>query len=651
MTAIAAWCGPVSPPGADVSHERVACLLEALALRGDRPTIRRIASGSAIGAGVYQWQSEWVGTALGTCGPIHVASDATLYYVDDLLRALGDSGVTPTSRTPADLIAAAVAAWGDQATKRLEGDYAFVAYDAETGRVVAARDWGGLRSLCYASVGASIAFASEPSALASALGAGQGLNPSWIAEAASGRFEALSDTAFAGIQLVPAGHVVRTVANASGGAIGIECVRHFDPPTFLGEVRADVPFERAKDELRALMSAAVRERIPLGGNTTVALSGGRDSTAVYALAREIHGDLIQSVSVSFPVGDPGRDDEIIVDVLQQCGGSPFWIESRDIPLLGEIDEAASSRPDVFGHPFAEFQESLSRAARSLETRVLLTGGGGDQLFSADFWYLTDLFWGGRLRAFVREWRLMEIGFDWRLLFTYLVAPKLGPVGRRAFAFLNRGRPWPAQLDQPLAPWIREDFAQAAKLGARHEANFPSRALAGSAAEFERRWLLAHPFYPRILSECYRLCLREGVELRNPLADTRLLRFAAKRPRWERRIGRDVKILMRASLKDVLPRTVTGGRTGPMGTTDRLYFESIRRRLPRWIDLIDENAHLAALGIVDVARFRRSADELVHGDGVENASEIMYTILAEVWLRARLGRTFPVVPAERGSEIA
>ena len=651
MTALAAWCGPPAPPETDPSLANVTRLLASLALRGDRGTTQQPATGVALGAGVYEWQTQWVGTALGRCGPVWVVSDATIYYVDNLLLGLSNAGVAAASRRPADLIAGAIVAWGDDATARLEGDFAFVAFHDETRRVIGARDWGGLRSLCFASVGEVIAFSSEPAALAGVLGVGQKLNASWIAEAASGRFESLFETAFEGIEVVPAGHFVSATFDASGRMVGVDRVRQFELPAFLGEDRAELPFERAKVELRALMSAAVRERTPAEQASTVALSGGRDSAAVYALARESHRDLIQSVSVSFPVGDPGRDDEIIVDVLAQCGGSPNWIESRDIPVLGEIEAAAPARPDAFAHPFAEFQESLSRAARVLDTRVLLTGGGGDQLFSADVWYLTDLFWGGRLRTFVREWTLLEIGFDWRMAFTYLVAPKIGTSGRQAFSFLNRGRPWPVQLEQPLAPWIREDFARAANLDARHRANFPSRTLARSAADFERRWILTHPFFPRILSECYRLCLKEGVELRNPLSDSRLLRFAATRPRWERRIGRDVKILMRASLKDMLPKSVTGGRTGPMGTTDRLYFDSIRRRLPAWIDLINENAHLVTLGIVDVARFRRSADAIMNGDGLENASEVMYTILAEVWLRARLGRTFPVAPADGGFEIA
>ncbi|MBK6305308.1 MAG: hypothetical protein IPF47_06160 [Gemmatimonadetes bacterium] len=60
-----------------------------------------------------------------------VVSDATIYYVDNLLLGLSNAGVAAASRRPADLIAAAIVAWGDDATARLEGDFAFVAFHDE----------------------------------------------------------------------------------------------------------------------------------------------------------------------------------------------------------------------------------------------------------------------------------------------------------------------------------------------------------------------------------------------------------------------------------------------------------------------------------------------------------------------------------------
>ncbi|MFN8670175.1 MAG: asparagine synthase-related protein [Gemmatimonadaceae bacterium] len=642
MTALAAWCGPLSTPGADVSQERVARVLGALALRGDRPKTCSPAPGCALGAGVYQWQSEWVGTALGTCGAIHVVSDATLYYVGDLLRALGDAGVTPVSHTPADLIAAAVATWGDEATERLEGDYAFVAVDTARRRVIGVRDWGGLRSLYFALAGDSVAFASEPTALAQLSGVDGSLNLPFLAEAVTGRFESLHESAFNGVEVVPAGFLISVELGASRHAPRVDRIRQFTPPLFLGEERARVPYEVAKDELRDLMESAVRERIPRQGPVTVTLSGGRDSPAVYGLARRLEGDRIRSVSVSYPVGDPGREDEIILDVLRHCGGEPCFIDSQSIPVLGEVQQGAQSRPEPFGHAFAEFQESLARAARKQGAHVILNGSGGDQFFSGEPSYLADLLRGGRLHTLVREWRLLELGSDWRLFFKLAVVPNLGPRGRRFFSFLNGGKPWLDPFDHPLVPWLRPEFAKAAGLAERHERNFPSREASRSAADFERQWLLGHPFYPRVFAEAYRLYLKEGIELRAPLADRRLLRFAASRPRWERRMGWQMKTLMRASLTEVLPHSVTGSRPRPTGTTEALFDLAVKRNLRRLFEETNHLSSLSDLGVVDPDAYGRTLDRVLAEDGSDPATGAVYTILAEVWLKSRIGKGFPVV---------
>lgn len=636
MTALAAWCG--APPSNSV--ETVTHLLTALTLRGDRPTLSQPLTGCVLGAALFEWQSEWAGTGVGRCGPVTVAADATLYYVDDLVTALRHEGVAAESHYPADLIAAAIRAWGDRAVEHLEGDYAFVALQSEERTLIAARDWGGLRSLYFAATPDAIAFASEASPLASLPGVDDSLNLPWLAEAAAARYESPTESAYLGVQLVTAGSLVRVTLDGANVDRRIERVRTFDPPRFLGDQHPVVPFEQAKGELRALMEAAVRERIPARGDVSVGLSGGRDSTAVYALARRQQGARVKSMSVTYPEGDPGREDDVILDVLRMCGGEPHWISATELPILGTVDESAASRHEPFAHVYAEFQEALARAARTLGTHVMLNGSGGDQLFSGEPTYLADLLREGKLRTLRSEWRMLEGGRDWKALFKFAIWPNLGPVSTRALTLL-RGKPFVDPFDRELPKWIRRDFADRQGLDARHKANFPSRRTASSAGDFERRWLLAHPFFPRVFAEAYRLYLKEGIELRTPLADARLLRFAASRPRWERRSGWQVKVLMRASLTDVLPPSVTANRRRPTGTTEGLLSLAIKRHLTRLIDELGEDSVLVRLGVVDLTLLRALGSRIAKGESDPAALEAVYTILAERWARSHTGKGFPV----------
>lgn len=636
MTALAALCGaPLS--GGD---EAVTQMLALLALRGDCPTIVRPADGCCMGAALFEWQSEWAGSGVGRCGPVTVVADATLYYIADLVTALRHEGVAPASHSPADLIAAAVVAWGEGAASRLEGDFAFVALHTGQRHVIAARDWGGLRSLYFAATEHSIAFASEVTPLAQLPGVDTSINLPWLAEAAAARFESPTESVYRGIELVPAGFVVRVALDGANLSRRIARIRTFDPPRFLGDEHPVVPFEEAKRELRALMEQAVRERIPAKGDVSVGLSGGRDSTAVYALARAQQGERVKSMSVTYPEGDPGREDDVILDVLRMSGGAPHWIRSTELPILGAVRESAKSRHEPFAHVYAEFQEALARAARTLGTRVMLNGSGGDQLFSGEPTYLADLLREGKLRTLRSEWRMLQGGRDWKAFFKVAVWPNLGPVSKWLLA-LVRGGPYPDPFDRELPFWIRRDFAQRERLDARHRSNFPSRKAAAGAGDFERRWLLGHPFFPRVFAEAYRLYLKEGIELRTPLADGRLLRFAATRPRWERRTGWQVKVLMRASLIDVLPPSVTANRPRPTGTTEGLLALAIRRHLTDLLDELCNDSVLGSMGVVDVPALRILGSRIANGEGDSAALEVVYTILAEAWARSHTGNRFPV----------
>lgn len=628
MTAIAAWCGAAPDDGAT----GVARLLATMPGRGDLPTTTRCAD-AWLGASPFEWQVPWTGPATGRSGAVAVVADATLYYVDDLVAALAIAGVAPASRLPADLIAAAVVAWGDDAASHLEGDFAFVAVDEESGTARLARDWGGLRSLYAAASDRFLACASEAEPLTLLPGVDGTLNLPWLAEAIGGRFESPLETAFLGVQVIPAGSTWRWGPEGGSGRRTFREVRSFEPPPFRGEERADVPFSEAKAQLRMMMEAAVRERIPASGDVSVALSGGRDSPAVYALARRIAGERVRSMSVSYPEGDPGREDDTILEVLETCGGEPHWIRSDEIGILATMRQGARGRHEPFGHAFAEFQEALARAARQLETRVLLNGSGGDQLFSGEPTYLADMLRAGRFRALLQEWRKLHLGADARAFCRLAVWPNLGPLARRAFGML-RGRRLPDPFDHELPRWLRRDFARRAELETRHQVNFPSRAAAGSAANFERRWLLTHPYFARVFAEAFRLFLKEGVELRTPLADGRLLRLAATRPRWERREGWQVKSLMRNALADVLPPGITRDRPRPTGTTEGLLAHAVREQLRALVEDLAPEMELGRLGIVDPVAWQRVRAELDRSDASPAALDAVYTALVETWLRAR-----------------
>lgn len=630
MTAIAAFVGAA----AEAHRGIVARMLGAMPNRGQRHLITTLPDGAVIGASTLDWQRPWTGDAIGRCGDVWVVADATLYYVDSLREKLRQAGIVPASGAPADLIAAAVQRWGADAASYVEGDFAFVAVDTASRRIVAARDWSGLRTLYFRRIEQGLAFATEawPLMTEGPLGAAQ-LNLPWLCEAASGRFESPAETAVLGVHVLPAGYLLDVSFDTRDVAPSPR--RYFEPPRFLEHEEPAVPFDQARRDLYRLLERAVQERLPAEEEVVVALSGGRDSTAVYALARQLVGPRARSVSVSFPVGDPGREDEVIQDVLACCGGEPYWIDSATLGVVARLEDQARDSPEPFGHPFGAFQEALARGARAQGARVLLNGSGGDQFFSGEPTYLADLLREGRLVQLAAEWLALEEVGAWRAFFRLAIWPNL-TASQRGFLERVLRRPLPDPFDSPLAPWVRRDTALRATLDARHRRNFPSRDESVTAEDFERRWLLLHPFYPRVFADAFRLFLANGVELRTPLADLRLMQFAATRPRRERRRGWEMKLLLRSCLNNVLPPSVTGPRRRPSGTTERLFRDAFMAHMGHELSLIERaGTSLHRLGVVDDHALVSELRSALTGGATHFMTAAAFTILADHWLKAHI----------------
>ena len=145
-------------------------------------------------------------------------------------------------------------------------------------------------------------------------------------------------------------------------------------------------------------------------------------------------------------------------------------------------------------------------------------------------------------------------------------------------------------------------------------------------------LLLGPFFGAVMPEYSRLALLEKTEQRFPLSDERLIRFAATRPRWERREGRDSKLLLRSAFADVLPRSVTGFRPRPTGLTSDYFNKKLSVELPHTFATFPAQLALADFGIIDAKRFRAAVDGLRGGTtSAEERLPLFFTTHVESWL--------------------
>jgi asparagine synthase (glutamine-hydrolysing) len=578
------------------------------------------------------WEVETSGDgapALAYEGGIVVIADATLYYRTDLLRALRAAGARPSGVTVAHLILAAYRAWGEQCASRIEGDFAFIVSDSRARRVVAARDIGATRTLFYTETRDGLLLASTVAGLVAA-GAEPALNLAHLGEVAAGLALDEGSTCVASVARIPAAHTL--TRDGDGRAI---VAAHWEPPRF--ESGGRLSLEDGAVALRELLTRAVAERLDRSGPTSVWLSGGWDSPAVFGPAMVGTGgdvERVRAVSITYPVGDPGREDDLISSIVRRWSATPHWIDSANISLLEDLRLRARLRDEPFAHVFEHWNRELARGSRAVGSRVALHGNGGDQLFQVSLVYLADLVRRGRLLSVARECRARGVR-DARTLFRWAIQPLLPSVALRAATTLRGGRPLRAYLDREVPAWIDAGFARQHQLRDRARTT-PAPRAGESFAAVESRYYLTSPYFPRVYACVGGLAREEGVEIRSPLMDPRVIAFAAERPREERASKRETKRVLRAAMRGILPDDVLAPRRMRTGTTGRLFARAFRAV---GSDLVTEATHdsrLAELGIIDPAALRRGWREWEAGQDGNVGVALFLTLQAEFWARARDG---------------
>ncbi len=336
-----------------------------------------------------------------SCGRFVLACEGEIYNAAALIKELRAAGRALADGAGMAAMAEGAAQWGVAAMlRRANGVFAGALWDGEKRALYLFRDRFGVRPLYYAEAGRQLLFASRLAGLRATSSFTAELDRDALAGYLRGRSISHPDTIYRGARALKPGTIVRF----DGSAFSVETFWGLEESVRAGRknVFAGSP-EEAVDEIHRILRVAVRARLE-NGLTSVLLSGGIDSTLVFAIAHEIASKSV----VGFTVGY--RETRYSEAPYAEAAARHIGGEQHTLEVTGEMAAQAISRlPDILDEPNGDISllpaYFISKLARE-RVSVALTGEGAVEPLRAVIPYFKAANVYERIDSLPRPLRLM-----------------------------------------------------------------------------------------------------------------------------------------------------------------------------------------------------------------------------------------------------
>jgi asparagine synthase (glutamine-hydrolysing) len=311
-------------------------------------------------------------------GRLHITFNGEIYNYRELRGELADRGRAFRTTSDTEVLLALYAERGAAMVEVLRGMYAFAIWDEGRKTLFLARDPFGIKPLYYADDGSTLRFASQVKALVA--GGGVGREPDAAGHVGFFVLGSVPEpfTMYRDVQALPAGS---TLTLRRGGAPAV--ARFFDVAA--ETLRANESFRGIRqsergDYLLGTLRDSVKSHMVADVPVGVFLSSGLDSSMVAALARQVSGAPLHSVTLGFEEyrGTPNDEVPLAARTAERLGTThrTRWVhraafEEAFERLLESMDQPSIDGVNTY---------FVSMAAAEAGMKVALSGLGGDELF-------------------------------------------------------------------------------------------------------------------------------------------------------------------------------------------------------------------------------------------------------------------------------
>ena len=387
-------------------------------------------------------------------GDMVITYNGEVYNFRELRSELEALGHRFRSKSDSEVVLRSYEEWGAGCVERFNGMFAFAIYDSRpngdgrqpqaggpTGTLFLARDRYGIKPLYYYHSHNLLLFASEIKALLQHPSVGAQINYPALSEYFTYQNVFSDTTLFEGIRLLPPGC---TITVTPGGEHPVKQERYWDYEFTSDNFRLSQ--EECAEELFRLFDQAVTRQlvsdVPVGSY----LSGGMDSGSITAIASR-HIPRIHTFSGGFDLSSAtGLEVNFDERPSAELMANLFKTEHYEAVMhAGDMEQVL---PDLIWHLedlrlgqcYPNYY--VARLASKF-VKVVLSGGGGDELFAGYPWrYYRGLHAGnpgGYYRAYYDYWQRLVPDEDRRAFFnqrTYAKLADLDPFNSFQNVFSN-----------------------------------------------------------------------------------------------------------------------------------------------------------------------------------------------------------------------
>lgn len=558
-----------------------------------------------------------------------IAFNGEIYNFLELRKELESKGISFRSHSDTEVLLKLYSVEGESVLERLNGIFAFALWDAKQHRVLVARDAVGVKPLYYSATEDGVAFSSEIKSLAHFLPLRDDLDVVSIERYLTFLWSPGNGTPLRGVKKLEPGEAMIL----RDGDIERRW-RWYRLPAFRIPVAQDMPEREAIEGTRSHLREAVHRQMVADVPVGAFLSGGLDSSAVVAFAKEVNPD-IRCFTIE-PVGgdDAGNTPDLpyarkVADYL----GVNLDVVSIDSATMAQgLEKMVEQLDEPLADPASLNVLFISQLARDKGIKVLLSGAGGDDIFTGyrRHWALQmERYWRWLPRSARAGLVQLTSSLDGNNPFFRRVAKMFSGADLEGDERLVSYFYWaaPAQIRSLFSENALDSLNGVTSsdpiLSFLSELE-DNREPLGRLLALEQRFFLTD----HNLTYTDKMSMAAGVEVRVPFLDLPLMDFAQQIPLHMKQRGREGKWVLKKAMEPYLPHDVIYRPKSGFGAPLRNWMRFELREMLG--DLLSEHS-VKARGL-----FRPDAVQKLIADNDSGKVDASYTLLSllciEIWCR-------------------